>query len=61
MTGVLEEPRLQASSIASDRLRSTMAAARLSFNWLRVDKRLTTNWHSSWPPQFRWTAMFNQP
>ena len=33
MTSVLDEPRLQTSSSASDRLRSTMAAARLSFNW----------------------------
>ena len=43
MTGVLEEPRLQASSIASDRLRSTMAAARLSFNWLGVRKSLSSS------------------
>ena len=41
MTSVLDEPRSQASTSASDRLRSTMAAARLSFNWLGVRKALS--------------------
>ena len=43
MTSLLEEPRLQAASSASDRLRSTMAAARLSFNWLGVRKSLSSS------------------
>ena len=43
MTSVLEEPRTQASTSASDRLRSTMAAARLSFNWLGVRKSLNSS------------------
>ena len=43
MTSVLEEPRSQASTSASDRLRSTMAAARLSFNWLGVRKSLNSS------------------
>ena len=43
MTSVLDEPRSQASTSASDRLRSTMAAARLSFNWLGVRKSLRSS------------------
>ena len=43
MTSVLDEPRSQASTSASDRLRSTMAAARLSFNWLGVRKSLSSS------------------
>lgn len=43
MTSVLDEPRSQASTSASDRLRSTMAAARLSFNWLGVRKSLSNS------------------
>ena len=43
MTSVLEEPRSQSASAASDRLRSTMAAARLSFNWLGVRKSLSSS------------------
>lgn len=41
MTSLLDEPRSQASTSASDRLRSTMTAARLSFNWFGVRKSLT--------------------
>ncbi|MBN71455.1 MAG: hypothetical protein CME32_19500 [Gimesia sp.] len=37
MSSVLDEPRTEASTSASGRLRSTMAAARLSFNWLPSD------------------------
>ena len=43
MTSLLDGPRLQTSSAASDRLRSTMAAARLSFNWLGVRKSLSSS------------------
>ena len=43
MTTVLDEPRSQASTSASDRLRSTMTAARLSFNWLGVRKSLSSS------------------
>lgn len=43
MTSLLEEPRLQTSSSASDRLRSSMAAARLGFNWLGVRKSLSSS------------------
>ena len=43
MTSVLEEPRSQAASSASDRLRAAMAAARLSFNWLGVRKSLSSS------------------
>ena len=43
MTSVLDEPRSQSSSSASDRLRSAMAAARLSFNWLGVRKSLSSS------------------
>ena len=43
MTSVLNEPGSQTSSAASDRLRSTMAAARLSFNWLGVRKSLSSS------------------
>ena len=43
MTSVLDEPRLQSASAASDRLRAAMAAARLSFNWLGVRKSLSSS------------------
>jgi len=43
MTSLLEEPRSQSASAAGDRLRSTMAAARLSFNWLGVRKSLSSS------------------
>lgn len=42
MTSVLDEPRTQASTSARDRLRSTMTAARLMFNWLGVRKSLSS-------------------
>ncbi len=42
MSTVLEEPTSQSVTTSSDRLRSTMAAARLSFNWLGVRKTLTS-------------------
>ena len=42
MTSVLDELGSQASSAASDRLRLTMVAARLSFNWLGVRKSLSS-------------------
>ena len=39
---ILEEPQTEASvTVASQRLRATMAAARLSFTWLGVRKSLT--------------------
>jgi hypothetical protein len=41
MTTLLDEPRTQRSPSSSDRLRTTMAAARLSFTWLGVRKSLT--------------------
>ena len=41
MTTLLDEPRTQRSASSSDRLRTTMAAARLSFTWLGVRKSLT--------------------
>ena len=43
MSSVLDEPRSQSSTSASNRLRSTMAAARLSFNWLGVRKSLSSS------------------
>ena len=43
MTSVLDEPRSHTSSEASDRLRLTMVAARLSFNWLGVRKSLSSS------------------
>ena len=42
MTTLLSEPLSQQSVTPSDRLRTTMAAARLSFNWLGVRKSLTS-------------------
>ena len=42
MTTLLDEPRTQQSTSPSDRLRTTMAAARLSFTWLGVRKSLSS-------------------
>lgn len=42
MTTLLDEPQTQRTVAPSDRLRTTMAAARLSFNWLGVRKSLTS-------------------
>jgi hypothetical protein len=42
MSIILDEPETQQHVSASDRLRSTMAAARLSFTWLGVRKSLTS-------------------
>lgn len=42
MTTLLSEPQSQQSVTPSDRLRTTMAAARLSFTWLGVRKSLTS-------------------
>ena len=42
MTTLLDEPRTQQSTSPTDRLRTTMAAARLSFTWLGVRKSLTS-------------------
>ncbi|QEF98890.1 hypothetical protein Mal15_29480 [Stieleria maiorica] len=42
MTTLLDEPQTQRTVSSSDRLRTTMAAARLSFNWLGVRKSLTS-------------------
>ena len=42
MTTLLSEPLSQQSVTPSDRLRTTMAAARLSFTWLGVRKSLTS-------------------
>ncbi len=42
MTTLLNEPQTQRTVSSSDRLRTTMAAARLSFNWLGVRKSLTS-------------------
>lgn len=42
MTQSVQEPVAQQVELSSDRLRSTMAAARLSFTWLGVRKSLTT-------------------
>ena len=41
MTTLLDEPQTQQTVSPSDRLRATMAAARLSFTWLGVRKSLT--------------------
>ncbi len=41
MSTLLEEPRTQESVSPSQRLRTTMAAARVSFTWLGVRKSLT--------------------
>ena len=41
MTTLLDEPQTQQTVSPSDRLRTTMAAARLSFTWLGVRKTLT--------------------
>ena len=41
MSILLEEPHTQSTIAASERLRSSMAAARLSFTWLGVRKSLT--------------------
>lgn len=43
MSSILDEPVTQASTSASNRLRSTMAAARLGFNWLGVRKSLSSS------------------
>ncbi|QDU98780.1 hypothetical protein [Lignipirellula cremea] len=43
MTATLEEPANQTRSPAANRLRTTMAAARLSFNWLGVRKSLNAH------------------
>ena len=43
MTSVLDELGSHASTEASDRLRLTMVAARLSFNWLGVRKSLSSS------------------
>ena len=42
MTTLLDEPQTQQTVSPSDRLRTTMAAARLSFTWLGVRKSLTS-------------------
>ena len=42
MTTLLDEPQTQRTVSPSDRLRTTMAAARLSFTWLGVRKSLTS-------------------
>ena len=42
MTTLLDEPQTQRTVTPSDRLRTTMAAARLSFTWLGVRKSLTS-------------------
>lgn len=42
MTTLLDEPRTQRSTSPTNRLRTTMAAARLSFTWLGVRKSLTS-------------------
>lgn len=42
MTTLLDEPQTQRTVFPSDRLRTTMAAARLSFTWLGVRKSLTS-------------------
>ena len=44
MSTLLDEPTSQSveTTSASDRLRTTMAAARLSFNWLGVRKSLNS-------------------
>ncbi|WP_339749674.1 hypothetical protein [uncultured Rubinisphaera sp.] len=42
MTTILDDPHQRQTTSPSDRLRSTMAAARLSFTWLGVRKSLTS-------------------
>ncbi|QDU97647.1 nucleoside hydrolase [Lignipirellula cremea] len=42
MTSLLDEPRAHHTASPSDRLRTTMAAARLSFTWLGVRKSLNS-------------------
>ena len=42
MTTLLDEPQTQRAVSPTDRLRTTMAAARLSFTWLGVRKSLTS-------------------
>ncbi|QDU59576.1 hypothetical protein Pan216_04060 [Planctomycetes bacterium Pan216] len=42
MTSLLDEPRSQQNTSTAERLRTTMAAARLSFTWLGVRKSLTS-------------------
>lgn len=42
MSTLLDEPVPQRSTTPSERLRTTMAAARVSFNWLGVRKTLTS-------------------
>ena len=42
MTTLLDEPQTQRTVSPTDRLRTTMAAARLSFTWLGVRKSLTS-------------------
>ena len=42
MTTLLNESRVQPSTVPADRLRTTMAAMRLSFTWFGVRKSLTT-------------------
>ena len=42
MTTLLDEPQTQRTVSPSDRLRTSMAAARLSFTWLGVRKSLTS-------------------
>ena len=42
MATLLDEPQTQQTASPSDRLRTTMAAARLSFTWLGVRKSLTS-------------------
>ncbi|MCH9791185.1 MAG: hypothetical protein K0U82_10210 [Planctomycetes bacterium] len=43
MSTLLEEPHTRSTNVASERLRSSMAAARLSFNWLGVRKSLSSS------------------
>ena len=42
MTTLLDEPQSQRTVSPSEQLRTTMAAARLSFTWLGVRKSLTS-------------------
>ena len=43
MTTLLDEPATTATTTPAQRLRTSMAAARLSFNWMGVRKSLSTN------------------
>ena len=58
MSTVLDEPRLHQSTGPAQRLRTTMAAVRVSFTWLGVRKTLTAEQRAEAAEPFGANARF---